>query len=190
MELPPDSVIEEWLVETFPNARLRELARATGLIQRERRKLKADALFWSLAIGFLSGNYRTLEEFRQACIETYGGSLSYPSFHDWFMPALCEFLREALKRALEDLKHENDRLQGRFEQFREIFIADMTVITLYQLLFDTSVRQRGCGPGRGRVAEVPIVRRNRRYPSILSVGRIDGVKRHRHIWLRKLSRRL
>jgi hypothetical protein len=88
-------------------------------------KLEADALFWALAIGFLSGNYRTLEEFRQEYIDTFGGSLSYASFHDWFMPALCEFLREALN-------HENERLQGRFEQFREVFIADMTVITLYQ----------------------------------------------------------
>ena len=121
MSLPPDSVIEERLVKTFPNTRLRELARATGLIQREGGKLKADALFWSLAIGSLSGNYRTLEEFRQEYIETFGGSLRYSSFYDWFMPALYDFLREVLKRALEDLEHENDRLQGRFEQFREVF---------------------------------------------------------------------
>ena len=137
MKLPPDSVIEERLVKTFPNSRLRELARATGLIQREGGKLKADALFWALAIGFLSGNYRTIEEFRQEYIDAFGGSLEYSSFHDWFTPALCEFLREVLKHALEDLEHENDRLQGRFEQFREVFIADMTVITLYQSLFET-----------------------------------------------------
>jgi IS4 transposase len=137
MQLPPDSVIEERLVKTFPNTRLRELARTTGLIQREGGKLKADALFWALAIGFLSGNYRTIEEFRQEYIDTFGGSLEYSSFHDWFTPALCEFLREVLKHALEDLEHENDRLQGRFEQFREVFIADMTVITLYQSLFET-----------------------------------------------------
>jgi IS4 transposase len=67
----------------------------------------------------------------------YRVALEYSSFHEWFMPALCEFLREVLKRALEDLEHENDRLQGRFEQFREVFIADMTVITLYQSLFET-----------------------------------------------------
>jgi len=53
------------------------------------------------------------------------------------MPALCDFLREVLKRALEDLEYENDRVQGRFEQFREVFIADMTVITLYQSVFET-----------------------------------------------------
>lgn len=44
---------------------------------------------------------------------------------------------ERSSSALEDLEHENDRLQGRFEQFREVFIADMTVITLYQSLFET-----------------------------------------------------
>jgi hypothetical protein len=99
MKLPPDSVIEERLVKTFPNPRLRELARATGLIQREGGKLKADALFWALAIGFLSGNYRTIEEFRQEYIDAFGGSLEYSSFHDWFTPALCEFLREVLKHA-------------------------------------------------------------------------------------------
>lgn len=137
MELPPDSVIEERLVNTFPNTRLRELARATGLVQREGGKLEADALFWALAIGFLSCNYRTLEAFRQEYIDTFGGSLSYASFHNWFMPALCEFLREVLKDALEDLESEDDRLQGRFEQFREVFITDMTVITLFQSLFET-----------------------------------------------------
>jgi hypothetical protein len=99
MNLPPDAVIEERLTNTFPNSRLRELARATGLVQRDGGKLEADALFWALAIGFLSGNYRTLKAFRQEYVDTFGGSLSYASFHDWFMPALCEFLREALKRA-------------------------------------------------------------------------------------------
>lgn len=137
MELPPDSVIEERLVNAFPNTRLRELARATGLIQREGGKLEADALFWALAIGFLSGNYRTIEEFRQEYIDTFGSSLRYSSFHEWFTPALCEFLREVLKAALEDLDHESDHLQGRFEQFREVFIVDMTVITLYQSVFET-----------------------------------------------------
>jgi len=75
MDLPPDSVIEERLVKTFPNGRLRELARATGLVQRDGGKLEADALFWSLTIGFGTGHYRTLEEFRQKYIDTFGGTL-------------------------------------------------------------------------------------------------------------------
>jgi IS4 transposase len=136
MELPPDTVIEQRLTKAFPNTRLRELARATGLVQREGGKLEADALFWTLAIGFLSGNFRTIEEFRQEYIDTFGGTLEYASFHEWFTPELCSFLREVLKDTLEDLEHEDERLQGRFEQFREIFIVDMTVITLFQALID------------------------------------------------------
>ena len=142
MTLPPDSVVEERLVKTFPNTRLRELARATGLVQREGGKLEADALFWSLTLGFVTGHYRTLEEFRQEYIDTFGGTLRYSSFHDWFTEALCAFLREVLKDALEDLEAEEDRLQGRFDQFREIFLIDMTVITLYQSLL-------GVFPGYG-----------------------------------------
>jgi IS4 transposase len=137
MNLPPDEVIEERLVNTFPNSRLRELARATGLVQREGGELEADALFWALTLGFLSTGHRTIEAFRQTYIDTYGGSLAYSSFHDWFSPELCQFLREVLKEALEDLDHESERLQGRFEQFHEVFIADMTVITLFQQLFET-----------------------------------------------------
>ncbi|HZD43874.1 MAG TPA: IS4 family transposase [Methanomicrobiales archaeon] len=136
MTLPPDEVIEERLVNTFPNSRLRELARATGLVQREGGELEADALFWALSLGFLSGGYRTIEAFRQNYIDTYGDSLAYSSFYDWFSPELCDFLREVLKDSLEDLDHESDRLQGRFEQFREVFILDMTVITLFQELFE------------------------------------------------------
>lgn len=142
MELPPDSVIEERLVKTFPNTRLRELARATGLVQRDGGKLEADALFWSLTLGFVTGHYRTLEEFRQEYIDTFGGTLRYSSFHDWFTERLCAFLREVLKEALEDLEQQEDRLQGRFERFREVFIVDMTVITLYQSLL-------GVFPGYG-----------------------------------------
>jgi IS4 transposase len=136
MKIPPDEIIIERLVNTFPNSRLRELARATGLVQREGGELEADALFWALSLGFLSGGLRTIEAFRQTYIDTYGGSLAYSSFHDWFSPELCEFLREILKEALEDLDHESDRLEGRFEQFREVFLVDMTVITLFQKLFE------------------------------------------------------
>ena len=142
MTLPPDSVIEERLIKTFPNTRLRELARATGLVQRDGGKLEADALFWSLTLGFVTGHYRTLEEFRQEYIDTFGGTLRYSSFHDWFTEALCAFLREVLKDALEDLEQQEDRLQGRFDRFREVFIIDMTVITLYQSLL-------GVYPGYG-----------------------------------------
>jgi len=134
MSLPPDSIIVDRLVKTFPNDRLRTLARETEVIQRDGGKLEADALFWTLTLGFVTGHYRTLEEFRQEYINTCGGTLSYAAFHDWFTDALCEFLRAVLESALDDLDGQEDRLQGRFEWFREVFIVDTTVITLYQSL--------------------------------------------------------
>lgn len=99
MELPPASVIEERLVNVFPNTRLRELAPATRLVQRDGEKPETDTLFWALTLGFVAGHYRTLEEFCQENIDTFGGTLSYASFHGWFTERLCASLREVLKGA-------------------------------------------------------------------------------------------
>ena len=136
MMLPPDEIIEERLVKTFPNTRLRELARSTGLIEREGGQLEADALFWALTLGFLSAQFRSIEMYRQEYIDTSGNFLEYASFYEWFTPELCEFLREALKHALDELEHTNERLEGRFEQFEEVFLVDMTVITLVRRLVE------------------------------------------------------
>jgi len=136
MSLPPDEVIESRLVETFPNTRLRELARATGLIEREGGELEADALFWALTLGYLSARFRSIEMYRQEYIDTSGNSLAYASFYEWFTPELCAFLREALRYALDELEHTNERLEGRFEQFEEVFLVDMSVITLVRQLVE------------------------------------------------------
>ncbi|MFC6764658.1 IS4 family transposase [Natrinema soli] len=136
MYLPPDSVIEDRLIRTFPEDELRELARATDLVQREGGKLDAAALFFALALGFAVGEDRSLEAFRQRYLQNVGGSLAYASFHDWFVPALCEFLREILDRAIEDLSTSSDQLRGRLDGFRDVLLVDMTVVTLYQSLTD------------------------------------------------------
>jgi len=115
MNLPLDEIIEEQLVNTFTDSQLRELTCATGLVEREGSKLEADALFWALTLGFLSAGHRTIEAFRQTYIHSFGGSLEYLSFHDWFTPESCESLRKLLKEVLDDHEHESDRLQARFD---------------------------------------------------------------------------
>ena len=136
MYLPPDSVIEDRLIRTFPEDELREPARATDLVQREGGKLDAAALFFALALGFAVGEDRSLEAFRQRYLQNVGGSLAYASFHDWFVLALCEFLREVPDRAIEDLSTSSDQLRGRLDGFRDVLLVDMTVVTLYQSLTD------------------------------------------------------
>lgn len=102
MYRPPDSVIEHRLTRTFPAARLRRLARTTGLVER-RRKLDAAALFWALTLGFAVGEDRSIEAFRQSYLLCVVGerSLTYASFHGWFATSLTAFLREVLYRALK-----------------------------------------------------------------------------------------
>ena len=128
MYLPPDSVIEDRLVRTFPEDELRELARATNLVQREGGKLDAAALFFALALGFAVGEDRSLEAFRQRYLQNVGGSLAYAPFHDWFIPVLCDFLREVLDHTIEDLATSSDQLQGRLDGFRDVLLVDMTVV--------------------------------------------------------------
>lgn len=134
---PPDSVIEHRLTRVFPAERLRALARATGLVKR-RRKLDAAALFWALILGFAVGNDRSIEAFRQSYLQCVGGelSLTYASFHGWFAASLTAFLREVLDHAIADLAPANDHLEGRLNQFRDVLVPDMTVVTLYQSLTD------------------------------------------------------
>lgn len=110
MSFPPNSVIEDRSVKVFPNTRLKELDRETGVGQREGGKLEADAFFWALTLGFVAGYYCTIEEFRQEDIDTAGGTLSYASFHGWFTDDLCDFLRAALMDALAEVESEEDRL--------------------------------------------------------------------------------
>ncbi len=79
-----------------------------------------------------ASGHRIIEAFRQTYIDTFGESLRYSSFHGWFTPELCEFLKEVV----EEFDHGSERLQERFEGFREVFVVDATVITLIQRLFE------------------------------------------------------
>jgi len=135
---PPDSIIEHRLARAFPAGRLRQLARSTGLVERQ-RKLDAAALFWALTLGFAVGEDRSIEALRQGYLQFIGGefSLTYASFHGWFATSLTAFLHKVLDQALEDLsQHSTDRFDGRLDRFRDVLIPDTTVITLYQSLID------------------------------------------------------
>ncbi|MDW7539568.1 IS4 family transposase, partial [Haloferax volcanii] len=48
---PPDSVVVDRIQRAFPSDELRERARATNLVQRE-RKFDIVALFYTLSFGF------------------------------------------------------------------------------------------------------------------------------------------
>ena len=129
---PPDSVIVERIQRAFPSDELRERARATNLIERE-RKFDIVALFYTLSLGFAAGSDRTLQAFLERYVEMADcDTLSYASFHEWFEPTFVALLREILDDAIENLDPGRNDLRGRLEHFRDVLIVDATFISLYQ----------------------------------------------------------
>jgi len=129
---PPDSVIIRRIQRAFPSDELRERVRATNLVERQ-RKFDIVALFYTLAFGFAAGSDRSLQAFLERYVEMADcDELSYASFHDWFEPGFVALLREILDDAIENLDTGRRDLNGRLESFRDVLIADSTIVSLYQ----------------------------------------------------------
>ena len=132
MYSPPDSVVVDRIKRAFPSEELRERARATNLVERE-RKFDIVALFYTLSFGFAAGSDRSLQAFLERYVEMADcDELSYAAFHDWFEPAFVALLREILDDAIENLDTGRAELNGRLERFRDVLIADATIVSLYQ----------------------------------------------------------
>jgi IS4 transposase len=111
---------------------LRERARATSLVERE-RKFDVVALFYTLAFGFAAGSDRSLQAFLERYVEMADcDTLTYASFHEWFEPGFVALLREILDDAIENLDTGREDLNGRLERFRDVLIADATIVSLYE----------------------------------------------------------
>ncbi|WP_188787906.1 IS4 family transposase [Halobellus salinus] len=129
---PPDSVVVDRIQRAFPSDELRERARATNLVERE-RKFDIVALFYTLSFGFAAGSDRSLQAFLDRYVEMADcDELSYAAFHDWFEPGFVALLREILDDAIENLDTGRTDLNGRLERFRDVLIADATIVSLYQ----------------------------------------------------------
>ena len=129
---PPDSVIVGRIQRAFPSDELRERARATSLVQRE-RKFDVVALFYTLSFGFAAGSDRSLQAFLERYVEMADcDELSYASFHEWFEPTFVALLREILDDAIENLDTGRTDLNGRLDRFRDVLIADGTIVNLYE----------------------------------------------------------
>lgn len=132
MYTPPDSVVVDRIQRAFPSDELRERARATNLVERE-RKFDIVALFYTLSFGFAAGSDRSLQAFLDRYVEMADcDELSYAAFHDWFEPGFVALLREILDDAIENLDTGRTDLNGRLERFRDVLIADATIVSLYQ----------------------------------------------------------
>jgi len=120
--------IECRLTTLFPSGALEDHAEAVGVVERE-GKLQIPPLVWSFAFGFATGERRTLAGFRRSYNATADEPLSPGGYYQRLTPSLAEYLRDLVEFGLDEVAVPH--------KFRDVMIADGTILRLHQLLSDT-----------------------------------------------------
>ena len=127
--------IERRLTTLFPSGALEDHAEAVGVVERE-GKLQIPPLVWSFAFGFATGERRTLAGFRRSYNSTADKSLSPGGYYQRLTPSLAEYLCDLVEFGLDEVAVPHT-VTDEFEQFRDVMIADGTILRLHQFLSDT-----------------------------------------------------
>jgi IS4 transposase len=128
-----ENLVERELCELFPPEWLRNKAKETGLIKRE-RKIDPVIIFWVLAIGYGTFLQRTLAGLKRNYETASNRILSDSSWYYRFTPELVAFLRECVARGLECQAQEFSRtLSERLSPFEDV-IQDSTIVRLHEKL--------------------------------------------------------
>ena len=126
--------IERHLTTLFPSGALEDHAEAVGVVERE-GKLQIPPLVWSFAFGFATGESRTLAAFRRSYNSTADESLSPGGYYQRLTPSLAEYLRDLVEYGLDEVAVPHTKTD-QFDRFRDVMIADGTVLRLHQFLSD------------------------------------------------------
>src|SRR5665648_597190 len=130
------SSIENPLRKMFPEEWLRETARETGLIKRE-RKIDPTIMFWVLTLSFGVRLQRTLASLKRQYEKEANTKLSDSSWYYRFTPELVEFLHQCVIHGIEELAKEPGRkLSKKLENFKDVIIQDSTIVRLHSSLAD------------------------------------------------------
>ncbi len=128
------SSIENPLRKMFPEEWLRETARETGLIKRE-RKIDPTIMFWVLTLSFGVRLQRTLASLKRQYEKEANTTLSDSSWYYRFTPELVEFLHQCVIHGIEELAKEPGRnLSKKLERFKDVLIQDSTIVRLHSSL--------------------------------------------------------
>ncbi len=127
--LDPGS-IEESRTRLLPTDTIRQIARETGFVVRE-RKIDPVALLWTLVLDFGVRLHRLLEELRVAYVTSSElEEIASASYYVRFTPKLSEYLRRCLDVAIPNLPQEPGReLDPRLGAFVvDVVIKDSSVV--------------------------------------------------------------
>ncbi|MFQ6055466.1 MAG: IS4 family transposase, partial [Methanosarcinales archaeon] len=122
------------LVEMFPEDFLRNIAKETGLIKRE-RKIDPVMLFWVIVLGYGVNFLRSIRGLKRKYEVEANTTLSISSFHDRFTPELVKFLHECVIHAIEFQGQQSCRALGeKLKGFKDLVIQDSMIIRLHESL--------------------------------------------------------
>jgi putative transposase len=85
--------------------------------------------------GFAAGESRTLAGFRRSYNSTADETISPGGFYHRLTPSLSEYLRELVERGLDEVAV-HDAVDTDIDRFRDVMIADGTVLRLHEFLSD------------------------------------------------------
>ena len=126
----------EYLVQMFSEEFLRNLARKTEFIKRQ-RKIDPVIFFWVLTLGFGVDFLRSIRSLERRYETEANIELSDGALYDRFTPELGAFLRECILHAIEFQAQQQSRALGeKLNGFKDIIIQDSTIIRLHESLAD------------------------------------------------------
>jgi len=122
------------IVEMFPENFLRNTARETGVVERE-RKIDVVILFWVTTLGFGVRFLSAIRGLKRKYEEKSKTTLSISSFYDRFTPEMVDFLRKCVLHAIEFQAQQPGRvLDDKLKRFKDLVIQDSTIIRLHESL--------------------------------------------------------
>ena len=129
----PD-VIEKDLCKLFPKEWLRNAAKETGLIKRE-RKIEAFVMLWTLVFSFGAHLPRNLANMKRKYEKASKKEIAESSWYMRFTPELVAFLKVCVTHAIEQLALEQNKvLSEKLAKFKDVLIQDSTIIRLHKSL--------------------------------------------------------
>jgi len=124
------------LIRLFSVEWLRETARITGFIKRE-RKILPEFFFWAITLGYGVSICRTLAAIKRQYEKSNGQTISDSSWYYRFTPELVAFLHVCVIHGMKQLAKDSCRsLDSRLNCFLDVFIQDSSIIRLNKALAD------------------------------------------------------
>ena len=129
---PSSRRIERRLTTLFPSTALEDHAEAVGVVERD-SKLQIPVLVWTFVFGFVTGESQTLATFRRSYKSTADQPLSPGGFYQRLTPLFAAYLRDLVEFALDEIAVPHTASDW-FDRFRDVLIADATVLRLHRFL--------------------------------------------------------